>query len=150
MGDGAGTDQELYGSLTLVFSRLSFCSRPHKHTKWEAVWRKTDFFPFSPSNIGFVLALVSRSHLISSVFFPPLLLQSLERWFACARGAGVYPSKLILDGPTLGRLHRHVHRPKLSKYECSETGPCLDSRQTTCPIKRPRRKRIGRLSLIHI
>lgn len=60
------------------------------------------------------------------------------------RGAGVYPSKLILDGPTLVRLYRHVHRPKLSKYERGKTGPYLDSRQTTCPIKRPRRKRIGK------
>lgn len=42
--------------------------------------------------------------------------------------------------PTLVRLYRHVHRPKLSKYELGETGPYLDSRQTTCPIKRPTQK----------
>lgn len=45
-----------------------------------------------------------------------------------------------LHSPTLVRLYRHVHRPKLSKYELGSTGPYLDSRQTTCPIKRPTQK----------
>lgn len=37
-GVGAGTGQEVYGSLTLVFSRLCFCSHQHKHAKCEAVF----------------------------------------------------------------------------------------------------------------
>lgn len=37
-GVGAGTGQKVYGSLTLVFSRLCFCSHQHKHAKCEAVF----------------------------------------------------------------------------------------------------------------